>query len=100
MSGQPTASPRPWAEGEWLRHVAAARSALIKRDVIARSLARGQPSGGTAEGAEARREWAAWGAKARAHLHRLEALSPAAPEGTRAPAMADRLRAWLRETAP
>jgi len=80
-----------WDRGAWDRHLRIARSALGKRDVLARPAA-GQDR--PERQAEDLRERKAWAAKARANLKRLSHLARQAPDRRRAEAMVRELIEW------
>jgi hypothetical protein len=98
MEGRAAKSRLNWDEQAWNRHYEAAHSALLKRDVLGRSLVGDGFQPGSPE--EARREQAAWAAKARAHLRRLEALARTAPASRGARRKAHELRSWVDTGAP
>ena len=81
-----------WDEPSWNRHLRELRSALIKRDALLPAERRRDRSD---RGRAERREYRAWMAKAKAHLGRLSALAPVAPEPRPARRMVARLRRWL-----
>jgi len=98
MERRPATPQSHWDEQSWQRHYDAAHSALLKRDVLGRSLAGRGFRPGSDE--EARREQEAWAAKARAHLHRLEALARTAPASRGARRKAHELRSWVDSGSP
>jgi|GEM_PF-6506735 len=81
-----------WDERSWNRHLGKARSALMKRDVLART--RNGPSQGPAGHGEVVRQRKAWAAKARANLRRLSVLARQAPDRCRAERTVRELLHW------
>jgi hypothetical protein len=85
----------------WNKHLAEARTALLRRDKMARNLRR---SGVSGQEAEVIREELAWDARATNHLKRLAAMAEDAADRERARATVEELRQWsglpARELSP
>lgn len=84
-----------WDERSWNRHLGKVRSALMKRDILARGRSVGQGSLG-ADG-ELARQRKAWAAKARANLRRLSVLARQAPNRYRAERTVRELLNWYEK---
>ena len=75
----------------WNKHLTAARTALTRRDKMARNLRRSGASGSETE--IIREEWA-WDARATSHLRRLATMAEDAADPEPARATVEELRRW------